>query len=245
MERYTQFLVNELSSNFRQSDPTPKILLLCLWANEGLASTHRKFFQAVDRKTTQLNPKQISNLAFLLICHRFSPLNRCLSDVLQLNKRGYLENLQTAICPNKRPSFEPFTHHSKPKFSALHSNHPILSLSLSDNKTALVLKQQQKTFFLTVKTRAPGRRCSLPINQHLAHECIAAISWCASAMNQAATETGEQARRRQVMSWLVVGLLTSRQRHRKTPSTALRHPSFGGRCRKAMRGFALFYLSCL
>ena len=111
--------------------------------------------------------------------------------------------------------------------------------SLSDNKTALVLKQQQKTFFfLTVKTRAPGRRCSLPINQHLAHECIAAISWCASAMNQAATETGEQARRRQVMSWLVVGLLTSRQRHRKTPSTALRHPSFGGRCRKAVLGCA-------
>ena len=40
------------------------------------------FFQALDRKTTQLNQKQISGLALHLIFHRFSPFNCCLSVVL-------------------------------------------------------------------------------------------------------------------------------------------------------------------
>ena len=39
-------------------------------------------FQALDRKTTQLNRKQISGLAFHLIFHRFSPFNCCLSVIL-------------------------------------------------------------------------------------------------------------------------------------------------------------------
>ena len=67
------------------------------------------FPQALDRKTTQLNQKQISGLAFYLIFHRFSPFNCCLSVVLQLDKGDYPENLQVVTCPNKQHSFEPFT----------------------------------------------------------------------------------------------------------------------------------------
>ena len=48
----------------------------------------------MDRKTTQLNQQQISNLAFHLIFHRFSPFNCCLSVVLYLDKGDYSENLQ-------------------------------------------------------------------------------------------------------------------------------------------------------
>ena len=53
------------------------------------------FFQALHRKTTQLNQKQISDLAFhLIFLNCFSPLNCCLSDVLWLDKGDYPENLQ-------------------------------------------------------------------------------------------------------------------------------------------------------
>ena len=139
VERYTRFLVNELSSNFRQSDPTPPKYCFYVFGRmkgkQARTANSSKHWTGKQHSSTK---KQISDLAFLLICHRFSPLKCCLSVVLQLDKRDYPENLQVAICPNKRPSFEPFTHHSKPKFSALHSNHPILSFSLSNNKTALV-----------------------------------------------------------------------------------------------------------
>ena len=50
------------------------------------------FFQALDRKTTQLSQKQISGLAVHLIFQRLSPFNCCLSVVLQLDKGDYPEN---------------------------------------------------------------------------------------------------------------------------------------------------------
>ena len=53
-----------------------------------------------------------SGLAFqlsILIFHRVSPFNCCLSVVLQLDKEDYPENLQVVFCPDKQRSLEPFT----------------------------------------------------------------------------------------------------------------------------------------
>ena len=62
---------------------------------------------ALDRKTTQLNQKQISVLAFISFFIGFQPFNCCLSVVLQLDKGDYPENSHDVFCPNKQ-HFESF-----------------------------------------------------------------------------------------------------------------------------------------
>ena len=76
----------------------------------------RTFFQALDRKTTQLNQKQVSDLAFHLIFHHFSQLNCCLSVVLQLDimiKGITLKISKLCFCPNKQCVFYLRRRHQK------------------------------------------------------------------------------------------------------------------------------------
>ena len=54
-----------------------------------------------DSQTTQLNQKQIGELAFYLIFHRFSPFNCWLSVVLLLDKGDYPKIRRLCFCPNK------------------------------------------------------------------------------------------------------------------------------------------------
>ena len=57
--------------------------------------THERFKRMLFTRTkTQSANKQISDLAFHLIFHCFSLFSRCLSVILQLDKRDYPENLQ-------------------------------------------------------------------------------------------------------------------------------------------------------
>ena len=67
-----------------------------------------RFLQALDRKT-QLNPKQINDLALHLILDRFSLFNCCLSVVSYLDKGDYPENLLCVfVLINSVPAFEHF-----------------------------------------------------------------------------------------------------------------------------------------
>ena len=83
--------------------------------NDHKIQTHKRlivmptFFQALDRKTTQLSPK--IEIIWLLISffHCFELFNCCLSLVLKLYKGDYAENLQiVCLCPNKQMFFRTF-----------------------------------------------------------------------------------------------------------------------------------------